>query len=818
MDQFPLLLGTPWPWWSIVLLGAGTGYFTLRGYRRRATEVKPARLKLLKWMRIAAWTLLLLCLLDPIQRQFSSEDKKSRLTVLIDDSESMSFADARKGPSRMERVKSALAGELALAKSADAREPVPPDRDALLPALTKSFAVQMEAFSGASRMMPQNSAYDVAVFSGDLKALGESTDIARALSESLARLNGPDAGGLIVVTDGADTARGEIERVAAQYKRLGIPIYTVGVGALDQQDLAITQVRCNRVVSKDTLARIAVDVRATGLPDGKHKVTISRNGQVQYTQDVELKNGLGTALFDAVKPPSDAQGFLEYEATVEPFPGELVIANNTMGFGFVAFSRKLKVLYMEGSMFIHKVYDSKSEGMYYSHPMQHWWEHQFLQRAVEEDGDIEMDFLAKNKNWTPDPNNPIDDIKDVKEGFPKTKKELYQYDVIISSDIPYDFFTEEQIQAQVDFVGKHGGGFAMVGGYDAFGEGKYAGTIIDRMLPVEMNANDDHVDHEDFRWKIPEEAWHAGANGTPHPLLLVDSSKDEEKSRKAWDRLPIFHGFSKTTRPKPTVIPLAVVADDQYDTIYGPAILLAAQQYGAGRSMAFTTDTTGSWGTEWEDSWGPPGETDLQNRNLYYKNFWKNAVRWLAEYRMKAPNQLVNIETDRLVYGRGEVPDVYVKVLNQDLDPTTEAEVKLTLTGPDGKSQTVNAFAKIEDPGMYFRKLDLGGVGRYEIEAVAKLGKEELGRDKAILQVRPATAELRQTGQNVELLKMLAEKSGGKYFPIEKIAELPKNLQEATHPIITHRDSDLWDRPWIFVLIVALFCGEWFLRKRSGMP
>ena len=133
-------------------------------------------------------------------------------------------------------------------------------------------------------------------------------------------------------------------------------------------------------------------------------------------------------------------------------------------------------------------------------------------------------------------------------------------------------------------------------------------------------------------------------------------------------------------------------------------------------------------------------------------------------------------------------------------------------------TRQVTVFPKYEEPGIYERKLELSGVGRYEVEAVAMLGKEELGRDKAIFQVRPASAEMRQTGQNVALLKMLAEQSGGKYFPIEKIAELPKSLRDATHTIIKHRDVDLWDRPWIFALIIGLLCSEWFFRKRNGLP
>ena len=188
------------------------------------------------------------------------------------------------------------------------------------------------------------------------------------------------------------------------------------------------------------------------------------------------------------------------------------------------------------------------------------------------------------------------------------------------------------------------------------------------------------MDAHDFNWKLTDEAW-------SHPLMQVE--KDEEKNRAAWARLPQFHGFSRTTRPKPAATVLAVVADDEFDTAYGPAILLAVQPFGNGRSMAFTSDTTGSWGTEWEDTWGPEGATDLNTRNLYFKTFWKNTVRWLAHYRMQAPNQLVTLESDRLVYGRGEEPEVRVKVMNEDYELTHDAKVQLTVTGPDGRTQTV---------------------------------------------------------------------------------------------------------------------------------
>ena len=186
---------------------------------------------------------------------------------------------------------------------------------------------------------------------------------------------------------------------------------------------------------------------------------------------MELKNHVGAAVFEFLP---DAQGFLEYEAQVEPFPGELITANNTLAFGLVAYSRKLRVLYMEGSMFVHYIYDSRSPGMYASHPMQYWWEHPVHgERAPRRFGRGSGYARQEREYKVPRNVEPLY-LKTFKEGYPKTKKDLYQYDVIICSDIPYTYFTDEQVQWTVDFVGKHGGGFMMVGGYDSFAEGNYA--------------------------------------------------------------------------------------------------------------------------------------------------------------------------------------------------------------------------------------------------------------------------------------------------------------------------------------------------------
>lgn len=801
MTQYEFFLGTPWSWRLIFLaVGAGAGWLTLRGYKRRAGEIPAWKLTTLKALRMAGWALLFLCLLEPLLRQKMHETKSSRLTVLIDDSESMGFKDKRDEPGRMERVKAVLLGAPTPARGGAAE-------DSLLGVLGRSFKVQLEAFGSGARAIQHP---------GELTAQSPATDVAKGLTEAFGRLKGPDAAGLVLISDGADTGKGDLNRVIAAYRTAGTPIYVLAAGDTDIQDLAIAQVRCRRKVSKDTLVKVEVDVRAVGIPDGDQTVRITRDGKVVGSDKVlKLRGGEATATFEFLP---EGQDFQQYTAEIERFPGEAVLENNSMTFGLVAYSRKLKILYMEGSMYLHNTYESKTLPRY--HDMQRWWEHQFLEQALLEDSDVEVEILAKEPFKVPfgvtEPR-----MKSVKEGgYPKTKKELYQYDVIVCSDIPFGAFTDEQIQWTVDFVGKHGGGFIMIGGYDSFAEGKYAKTAIDRMLPVEM-LDEKHLER-DFNWRLTDEAL-----GTAEGKEIMMVDKDLEKTRQAWAGLPGFHGLSRTTKKKPAATVLAEVEDESFDTAYGPAILLAVQPFGNGRSMAFTSDCTGSWGAEWEDSWGPKREESSANeaeRNLYYKQFWKNTIRWLAHYRMQAPNQLVTIESDRLLYSRGEEPLIRVKVMNEDYELTHDAKVTLSVVKKDGVGPAsvpeLTLFPKYEEPGIYERKLELAEVGQYDVKAIAVLPKtgDEIGRDQTILHIQPATVEMRQPSQNAELLKRLAKETGGLYLPLADAAQLPKHLREATHVIEKHRDNDLWDRWWIFAAIIGLLCGEWFLRKRSGLP
>ncbi|MCX7804829.1 MAG: hypothetical protein N3A38_06520, partial [Planctomycetota bacterium] len=307
-----------------------------------------------------------------------------------------------------------------------------------------------------------------------------------------------------------------------------------------------------------------------------------------------------------------------------------------------------------------------------------------------------------------------------------------------------------------------------------------------------------------MEWELTPEAWR-------HPIMMLD--KDPEKNRQIWAKCPKFHGFNPVERAKPAAVTLATVKDPAFEGFYGPAVALAVQDVGRGRSMAFTSDTTAGWGVDWEEHFGEPND-----ERCYYKKFWKNAIRWLARYRLEAPNQLVTIDVERFFYGRGDRAIAAVRVLDGDYVPTDEASVRLVVTGPDGRSQFMDPAPSPSEKGVYPAVFDLPAAGIYRLEASARLKGKDLGTDRIAIAAGPSVREMREPWQNADLLRRLARDTGGEYMTLAEAGDLRARLRASRRTLERHKDRSLWDRWPVFLSIITLLCVEWYLRKRYGLP
>lgn len=186
--------------------------------------------------------------------------------------------------------------------------------------------------------------------------------------------------------------------------------------------------------------------------------------------------------------------------------------------------------------------------------------------------------------------------------FPTSDAALDAYDVVLLSDIgantlllhPQTFERSQRTPNRLTLLHNYvqrGGGLIMVGGYLTFqgidGKARYAGTAVERALPVTMQRTDDRVE-------TPEGVT-PRVRQTDHPI--VQGLADE------WPVLLGYNQFSVKDEAS-----LVVAAGDDP--------LLVAWEYGKGRAVAFASDCG--------PHWAPPEFLAWDG----YAQIWSRMVSW----------------------------------------------------------------------------------------------------------------------------------------------------------------------------------------------
>ncbi len=168
--------------------------------------------------------------------------------------------------------------------------------------------------------------------------------------------------------------------------------------------------------------------------------------------------------------------------------------------------------------------------------------------------------------------------------------------------------------------------------------------------------------------------------------------------------------------------------------------LLAAWQYGLGKSVAWTSDATGRWGTDWVQWDGFPV-------------FWAQAVRWTISQERDSSVETVITFDDEQAQLTVDTRDTGGDFLN---NLTMEANV----VAPDG--EVTNVLLQQVAPGRYEAEFTPQEAGAYFIRVAGASSEDEdviVGQTTGwVLGYSP---EYAQFETNPQLLESLAEQTGG---------------------------------------------------------
>ena len=68
--------------------------------------------------------------------------------------------------------------------------------------------------------------------------------------------------------------------------------------------------------------------------------------------------------------------------------------------------------------------------------------------------------------------------------------------------------------------------------------------------------------------------------------------------------------------------------------------------------------------------------------------------------------------------------------------------------------------------------------------------------------------------QHRPMLERIARETGGRYWQLDQIGELPEAMRYSRAGMIERQTLDLWNMPLAFLLLALLKGGEWLLRRQ----
>jgi uncharacterized membrane protein len=712
----------------------------------RTSRRVPLRDRLvLTTLRVALLLLVLACLFRPVLVVRAAVPQQNVVGVLLDDSRSMQIADME-GGSRANFVQSAFGG---------------PD-GGTLKALADRFTVRVFRFSSSSAR---------AAGGAELTFAGTETRLGASLETARQELAGLPLAGLVMVSDGADTADAALGDALLGLKADGVPVFTVGVGreTLDR-DIQIGRVNTPRTALKGTTLLVDVVVAQRGFDGQLVTLDVEDEGRIVSTQQVTLPAG-GAPATVPVRITVDEEGPRVLRFRVPAMDGELVAENNQREALIDVRDRREKILYFEGE------------------PR---FELKFIRRAVTDDQNVEVVALqrtADNKFLR----IGVDNADELVAGFPKTREELFGYRGLVLGSIEAGAFTGDQLRMIAEFVDRRGGGLLALGGPRAFSEGGYAGTAVADSLPVVLDPGQREKDGELVRLNVrPTRAGAASA--------VTQVANTEAASMERWNTMPVVTAVNRLSAIKPG----ATVLLSGGEGARREYPVLVFQRYGRGKAFAFTP----------QDSWVWQMHATMAVDDLTHENFWRQLLRWVVD---EVPDQVeIRMTSDRVEPGSSVA--FTASISDKAFLELNDASVTATVTSPDGAVLDVPMAWGGEKAGEYQGNFAAKAPGWYEVRTVATRAGNEVGQAVAHVRAAPGEQEYFDATLRAGTLRRIAEETGGRYYAAAGIDTLADDLRYTGRGVTTVEEHDLWQMPIVLMLIVALLSAEWGYRRVVGLP
>jgi len=721
--------------------------------------VRPWRRAALLGLRAAAALLALFLLAEPAVQLLQTARVRHRFAILVDASRSMRFPAGDGEPPRAQAVAAFLEVH-----------------QAELARLSERVDVEWSAFAG--ELTPA----DAAAARRGLPAAGGRTDLLGALQAAAAGSGAArKLAGALVLSDGADNAAlagGLTPAARAELRALGAPVNTVAVGRAAPRDLAIERVAADDFAFVRNTLTVEVTLRARGFDREAITLTLRREGAVVAQAQVQLVPGQDRYQVPLAFAP-DVTGTFVFTAAAPVLPGEAVAENNQRSFVLRVIRDRMRVLLVAGR------------------PS---WDERFLRGLLKQDPNVDLVsfYILRTNTDNPGPQEQLSLIPfPVQEIF---GPQLKTFDAVILCNfayLPYRSLDIERFLPNLRDYVRSGGGLAMVGGEQSFGEGRYGVTPLAEVLPV-VPLDGAGLAEEPIAPRLT-------AEGRRHPITAIGGG--EAASAAAWERLPPVETLNRT-RPLPPGDGAAVLLEAPGVLVEGrPAPVVAVREVGGGRTLAVATDGSWRWGFLAAEAGGG---------DKAYRRFWGAALRWLVRDPELTP---LKVEPDQPTLEPGAPVGLTLQVRGADYGPAPGRKVSAELVAEDGRVVARGDAISGAD-GAARVELPAPGPGAYKVVARSEGAPGAAGPAETAttaVAVRGAGPEDADAAPRPELLSAVAEATGGAsaVLPGGDLPALAMTDPEVVE-IGRRKDVPIWDRWWYLAALALALGAEWVLRRRWG--
>jgi uncharacterized membrane protein len=621
------------------------------------------------------------------------------------------------------------------------------------------FSVQYYRFGG--NLEPIGGPANLKQALAPLSSEPESTNLGGAIEQAVDRHSGQPIAGVVVVTDGASNLGPDPMEVARRMKERAIPLYTIGVGLPKPDDVYVRGLVVQDVVFANDLVPLRVQVFSSGYEKRLTTLSVSLDGTEMASKQIMLT---GKPQFEELTfRASRTSGTKKLEVAVAPMPNEATIENNKIERSLRVSDQKIKVLCIEGS------------------PR---WEYRYLRAVLKRDPRIEAQFIT-----TEGDRELARASKEHLARFPEKPEQAFGYDLVILGDVRATTFTPGQLQRIEELVRERGGSLIMLAGHK-HAPAEYVDTPIGQMLPVWPEQGKwEEVSKDAYPVLTPE--------GQASTVMQLDPS--ESKNRALWANVKPLNEVPSLGGAKPGAHVLAELSDTMQHT---PLPLIAWHRYGAGKVMFVGTDRL--------------FRLRIKTGDEYHARFWGQVIQFLTLSRLLGENQRIRLEVDHVEGRAGEPTQIYANVLNETYEPAAAPAWPVVIRSLD-KPDTEQALVLQPVPNMHglFHGIFVPReAGRYQLAAAEQ--------DKALansveFSVSTAAAEQADAAMHQDLLRNMADISGGRYLTVRDLPVLTDLLHGKRRNITLHRDIELWDS-WLWPVLFMAFAGlEWGWRRKRDL-